>query len=160
MKIYDVELIVYMSSCQLQTLPTLTHLTSTLVALIKTICLMPGRKWLGLGNRHTLRKQSTSAPCSELGQLEVTSQTRVFRIVKDDLKFGAVILLPKDGKKPTRRSHSWKVLKVVGVIVFGWNKIVNHTCILFVHLDKRWCGQSSRSHNFAVTPIIMVIVLV
>ncbi len=40
----------------------------------------------------TLRKQSTCAPCSELDQLEVTSQTRVFRIVENDLKFGAVIL--------------------------------------------------------------------
>ncbi len=42
-----------MSSCQLQTLPTLAHPASTLAALIKTMCLIPGRKWLGLGNRHT-----------------------------------------------------------------------------------------------------------
>ncbi len=53
MKIYDAKLIVYMSSCQLQTLPTLTHPTSTLAALIQTICLMQGGKWLGLGNQHT-----------------------------------------------------------------------------------------------------------
>ncbi len=38
----------------------------------------------------TLRKQSTCAPCSELGQLEVT--THVFQIVENDLKFGAVTL--------------------------------------------------------------------
>ncbi len=41
--------------------------------------------------------------------------------IEDDLKFGVVILWPKDADEPTRHSHS---LKVVGVIVFGWNKIV------------------------------------
>ncbi len=39
--------------------------------------------------------------------------------IEDDLKFGAVILRPKDGGEPRSHSHSWKVLKVVGVIVFG-----------------------------------------
>ncbi len=93
------------------------------------------KKWLGLGNQHTLRKQSTSAPCSELGQLEVTSQTHVFQIVEDDLKFGTVILWPQDRGEPREHSHSWIVLEVVGVIVFGWNKIVNHTRILFTNDD-------------------------
>ncbi len=37
MKIHDAKLIVYMSLCQLQTLPTLAHPTSTLAALIKTM---------------------------------------------------------------------------------------------------------------------------
>ncbi len=36
MKIYDAKLIIYMSSCQLQTLPTLEHPASTLAPLIKT----------------------------------------------------------------------------------------------------------------------------
>ncbi len=49
-KIYDVKLTVYMSSCQLQTLTTLAHQASTLAALMKTKCLMPDEKCLGLGN--------------------------------------------------------------------------------------------------------------
>ncbi len=100
----------------------------------------------------TLRKQSTCAPCSELDQLEMTLRTSVFQIVENDLKFGAVILWHKYGGEPRGHSHSWKVLEVVGVIVFGWNKIVNHMHILFAYVDKRWQSQSSRSYNYAVTP--------
>ncbi len=136
----------------LQTLPTLAHPESTLAALIKKkLCALCQAKSDWYWVTDTLRKQSTCARCSELGQLEVTSRTLVFQIVENDLKFGAVILWPKDGGKPIRHSHSWKVLKVVGVIVFGWNKIVNNTHILFGHVDKRRCSQSWRSHNSAVT---------
>ncbi len=56
MNIYDAKLIVYMSSCQLQTLTTVAHQASTLAALIKTKYLMTGGKSLRLGNRHMLRK--------------------------------------------------------------------------------------------------------
>ncbi len=65
--------------------------------------------------------------------------------IEDDLKFGAVILWSKDGGEPRRHSHPWEVLKVVGIIVFGWNKIVNGSRILFAYVNKSWCGQSSRS---------------
>ncbi len=142
-----------MSLCQLQTLPTIAHPESTLAALIiKKLCALCQAEsdWDWVSD--TLIIQLTCTPCSELGQLEVTSRTGVFRIVENDLKFGAVILWPKDGGEPRRHSNSWKVLKVVGVIAFGWNKIVNHTRILFAHADKQWCSQSSRSHNSALTP--------
>ncbi len=57
--------------------------------------------------------------------------------IEDDLKFGAVILWTKDGREPRRHLHTWKVLKVVAVIVFRWNKIVNYTCIWFAHVERR-----------------------
>ncbi len=61
-----------MSSCQLQTLPTLAHPESTLAALIKKLCALCQAESDWYWVTDTLGKQSTCVPCSELGQLEVT----------------------------------------------------------------------------------------
>ena len=67
--------------------------------------------------------------------------------------FGGVIIRPNGWNGHRRHSHALKVLKVVGIIVFRWNKVVNHTRIFWRMMtwtdyrSKANCRSSVISYN-------------